>query len=302
MVKKNGLPIANLKCTKLNTYHKAAIVAYEFGKILGFNIYPVAIPVQVNREISFKAKNGQRNLVTITLNEECALKEWSSVFTQYYWTKSSFQSRILRKKRIVNLLKCQIPKFDQYNNGFEYYSQSRYGHPSSKDLGRGGGKLVTYRGHGNEYKQAASDFSNMMLIDAIMANNDRFPGGNIHFRPIDGLWTEEGSEIVFQQSRLFSLDNESAFRQRINYAMIDFKKYVSRFDPTLITKLKELKDKLESLETNNPLPQEFRYLEFRTKETKEPALPFILKNINTILELVHSYEVNPDCGYSSTYF
>jgi hypothetical protein len=301
MVKKDGKPVVNLKCTKKNTNHKGAIVAYEFGRALGFNIYPVATTVNLNRSIKYSYKqNGVKKYATVTKNEECALKEWSSDFAQYYWTKGSFTSGNSRKIRMSNYLKCSTRKDSTYNSGFLYYSNTRYGNPDSEMLGRADGQRVVYRGVESSYKKAAKDFSNMMVMDAIIGNDDRFPGGNLHFRTETGKYTNSRGQIVFDSVRLFSLDNESAMRGGASVGMRDLKTFVSRFDEDFISKLKDLESDLSQYHSNSSIKKKYSYLEFKTWNKSKHIVDYLLSNIRTVLELVKKSESK--CGVNNTYF
>lgn len=93
-------------------------------------------------------------------------------------------------------------------------------------------QLVEPKGclQGNGYiDQMAKDMSTMMLIDAVMCNRDRFPGGNVHFIANNGT------------ARLFSLDNGAVLKPEDTTGLDTLKKSgVSRFLKKSIIKLREL--------------------------------------------------------------
>ncbi len=225
-VTKDGQIVADLKCTSGNTDHHGAVIAYRLGRELGFNIYPVAVYRDVDREI-----DGRR------FAEQCALKEWSSVFTQYYWTRDTFTDTDSRDKRnVIDALHCDGPK-PTADDAFWYHARSAYGDPKLP-----GARRVIYDG-ATSLLEAARDFSSMMVVDTLIGNEDRFPGGNTFFRSVTTSYQTEGDRVVFDDVRLFSLDNEAAFKGRTpdaTHSAKDLKAHVSRFDAHLLAGIERL--------------------------------------------------------------
>ena len=225
-VRKDDVNVADLKCSSGNTDHHGAVVSYRLGRELDFNIYPVAVYRQVSRRIG-----------DTVVDEQCALKEWDTILTQYYWTRETFDDTDSRAKRdLSNSLRCDHPK-PTADDGFEFSARSAYGNPKPS-----GAHRVPYRGE-TRLLQASRDFSNMMVIDTLIGNEDRFPGGNTFFRSVTTSFVEDGDDVVFENVRLFSLDNEAAFKTdsaASTHAARDLKKYVSRFDGEVIAKLRRL--------------------------------------------------------------
>lgn len=225
-VERGGIIVANLKCTGGNTDHHGAVIAYRLGRELGFNIYPVAVYRQVNRYI-----DGHK------VAEQCALKEWTSVFTQYYWTRDTFlRTDSPDKNRMVSALRCEHPK-PRESDGFRYYARSAYGHPKIAGKGR-----TPYQGE-TTLLSASRDFSTMMVVDAVIGNEDRFPGGNTFFRSVTTSFSEREGRITFDRPRLYSLDNEAAFKGMNplgTHSAKDLKDYVTRFDADVIAQMQRL--------------------------------------------------------------
>lgn len=218
--------VADLKCTSGNTDHHGAVIAYRLGRELGFDVYPVAVYRDIDRTI------GDRRIA-----EQCALKEWATVFTQYYWTRDTFADTDSRdKQKLIAALQCDSPK-PATSEPFRYYARSAYGDP-----GLPGVRRVPYSGDSN-LLTAARDFSNMMVIDTLIGNEDRFPGGNMFFRSVDTSHRVVDGAVIFDNVRLFSLDNEAAFKGATpasTHAAKDLAKYVSRFDAQMIANIREL--------------------------------------------------------------
>lgn len=305
MVKQDGKPVANLKCTKFNTFHKGAIVAYEFGKILDFNIFPVAVTSKVDREITFDYKdNGVKKSGTIYKKEECALKEWSSNFVNYYWkvdrvnsANSTFSSASGDKRKIIDQLNCKKIKSDGV---ITLQMITDGGSPGASEIGSKSNS-INYIGT-TTLNQVARDFSNMMLMDAILGNDDRFPGGNLQFKSTNGKYrvSEDRRTVVFEEARLFSLDNESVMRGGHSYGMADLKKYVTRFDREFIDNLVNLKTELERLDLTKPITGKFDFLNFRIWKGSGHVVKYLLGNIKQVLSHVENSE--RVCGGDQTYF
>ncbi len=76
----------------------------------------------------------------------------------------------------------------------------------------------THRGSMTE-RQLAADLSNIMFLDAVTGQIDRFAGGNLHFRsiagradPADGESPEDATTWELGQVRLLALDNGGSLR------------------------------------------------------------------------------------------
>lgn len=233
-LQRDGVKLADLKCTQGNTNHRGAVIAYRLGRELDFNIYPVAVYRQVDRRI------GKR-----TITEQCALKEWASVLTQYYWSRDTFATTdSADKKKLVSALRCDSPK-PQADESFTYYARSAYGNPKPAGAGR-----VRYMGN-TTLRQAARDFSNMMVVDTLIGNEDRFPGGNLFFRSVSTSYTNSEDGIVFDDVRLYSLDNEAAFKGRspgATHSARDLENFLWRFDAEMIAELRRLAEDSERLD------------------------------------------------------
>jgi len=79
--------------------------------------------------------------------------------------------------------------------------------------------------------EMAKDMSTIMLLDAVMDNRDRFPGGNVHFVVNNG------------QARLFSLDNGAVLKPEDTTGLDTLKKIGTlKFKKSVAQKLKVLKE------------------------------------------------------------
>jgi hypothetical protein len=99
--------------------------------------------------------------------------------------------------------------------------------------------------------QVARDLSNIMVLDAIMGQSDRFAGANLHFWNRGGQRKELPVERKNQawdlgRVRLLALDNGLAFRGRNGKGLFDLQGLrepgteVERFDPHTVAMLRKL--------------------------------------------------------------
>ncbi|MEI6092376.1 MAG: hypothetical protein WCQ47_01685 [bacterium] len=116
----------------------------------------------------------------------------------------------------------------------------------------------------------AKDFSSMLLIDAVMGNNDRFPGGNVHFKAVPGSEViQKPGKLFFKSARLFSLDNGAVLKPADKTALNILKEFkVSRFVKTYVEKLYEI-DKMDNATLRKELslsPEEFEIFKQNLKD------------------------------------
>lgn len=298
-IKHQGKTIANLKCSGKNTFHPAGRIIYQLGKLLDLNYYPVAIPYKVERKILFHyLKDGKILEGVKFIKDECILKEWVNVYAPYYWIidkksgKNSFLSSSKSKLRLVEALNC---KSDSMNMDHYFYSFSSRGFLNKRNAE----DRIYYLGKTSLY-EAARDFSNILVMDAIIGNEDRFPGGNLHFRSRSNSYSTKSKKIFLKEPGLFSLDNESSFRGDDHKALLILEEYVSKFDHSLITKLKDLKTRLKSVDTNTELPSDLKFLNYKTWITNKPVLNVIVQNIQSVLDVVKKAEKK--CSADTIYF
>ncbi len=139
-----------------------------------------------------------------------------------------------------------------------------------------------------------------MVMDVLIGNGDRWPGGNIHFRSMSARASvdEARGRVTLQDVRMFSLDNEAGFKGRTSLPLWDLKKYVSRFDRDLMTRLTVLRSELLGLNPET-LRDPWRFLDFTLRGSSQSAVAFIVHNIGSVLAYVRQVEAR--CG-EQTYF
>jgi hypothetical protein len=120
--------------------------------------------------------------------------------------------------------------------------------------------------------EMAKDMSSIMLIDAVMGDSDRFPGGNVHFRSIDGNVVNRNNTFMFGRSRLFCLDNGAVLKPQDTTGLDTLKRSgISRFLKTVVLKLKELKDakKEDVINELKITPEEYEIFKSNLDQTVE---------------------------------
>ncbi len=94
-------------------------------------------------------------------------------------------------------------------------------------------------------RELAADVSNLLLLDALMGQNDRFAGANVHFASVDGQRTETGERrglptFDLGAVRLLALDNGAALRGDNGTGIVDLRggivsgTRVERFDSAVV--------------------------------------------------------------------
>lgn len=261
--------IANLKCTSGNTNHHAAVATYGLGRVLDFNIFPVAVPIRLNE-----------GTVSGTREQNCALKEWATNYTQYAWTQDTFTSASGSKALLINALNCS--RRVNFNTVYNFDQTSDFGNPKIRP------KTKTRYVGSSSLLNVAKDFSNMMIMDTVIGNDDRFPGGNTFFYSQAGQSVLEGSFFRFVDIRLFSLDNEAAFKRDNSNGENHMKKYLSRFDYDFLVKLGQLQEELKAN------PNKYPFLNFRTMSSGKTGAQHVIDNIEDVRRHVNA--MNARCG------
>jgi len=303
--------VAMIKCDWGVNYHEAPIAVYGLGRYLGYNVFPVS----VERFIPLtQLKDVDGNQLADT-DQSCAVKEWVGNFAQIYWRVSSKEGRSAdtfitknrEKRKLVRMLSC---RYDQDNVDYVWQGCSRFADPNPMQQERAGGRKCTrFKGDTSLHK-AASDFSNLMIIDALIGNRDRFPGGNIHVRSLsDESIVDEVEGVTYPNIEIFSIDVGSSFvrnastptRKWHNYSLRTLKKYVSRFDRNLIDKLRDLRHRILS-EDRAALLEELPFLDFKlSRQESMHALDSLTYNIQYVLEHVEQVKTQT-CRKKAIYF
>jgi hypothetical protein len=252
---REGNSIAVFKPTNGNTYHRGEIFVYQMAKLLDISeLYPVNLLYELNRdgcakfvksleEVEYKGvkeKNRQAMLKACRSGRlEGTVKEWVRDF-QFFGAIGKGEK--LKKHGIYSKLTRGGPWPARDNTVTARQSTKMYKPDRCKS--------AMYIGRLNEW-QMARDLSDIMVMDVLASNEDRFPGANIEFKSLAGV--KETSDCVFDlgASRLFSLDNGATFKGTQSNGWADFSKRVqiSRFRKETFRRLTQIREFIENKRT-----------------------------------------------------
>ncbi len=91
-------------------------------------------------------------------------------------------------------------------------------------------------------REMVMDISNLMVLDAVASQYDRWGGHNLHFRLTGGGEFVEGEDGVRRgdHARILALDNGSAMRSETTRAFDHLKAHVGRFDKDFVARVRDL--------------------------------------------------------------
>lgn len=236
---RSGATIAVFKPTNGNTYHRGEVFTWQMAKLLSLEeLYPVTILHQLNRAgcrkliealngVEYKDRKGslkesaRKSLIAACKSNrlEGAVKEWVSDFQ---FLKAIGKVEKLKKHRVYKLLKFTGP-WPEVGEKVKVETVTRLYKPDhcAKGIYRGQLDMFTF----------ARDLSDILVMDVLNANEDRFPGANLDFKSVSSAKEIEKCVFDFGESRLFSLDNGATFKGTRSNAWLDMTKNlaISRF-------------------------------------------------------------------------
>lgn len=259
-----------IKTDTSNTSTVGEVYAYRLARVLGFaEIVAPTIPVTLNdgalrklRDLMnsrrYRDANKEANRIKVLREVENALqrgvpftgafKVWvpSFMFHAGLGTRTS-----LFRMEITRHLGARMPQPE--DRTITLSQTTRLYSPQG-----------TYRGQVS-LAQLAQDYSNMLLMDALMGQVDRFAGANVHFRSLSGERTESGSRQglpLFEMGdvRLLALDNGASLKARQGDGLrdlqggIDAATRIERFSPVSIARLRALYGRLHGAQCSSTPP------------------------------------------------
>ncbi len=229
----NGKNVAIFKPTNGNTYHRGEVFTYQMAKILGIEkMYPVTTLHTLDKngcgkfvaaleKVKYKGmkeKNRKRLIKKCKRgNLEGAVKEWVSGFQFFQAIGTSDK---LKKHQVFYYLRKRA-KQPPKNKSIKARTVTKYYKPDHCKRG-------TYKGT-LDLAQLARDVSDLLIMDVLNANEDRFPGANVDFKSLGKSVETRDCVFDFGPSRLFSLDNGATFKGTYSNGYVDFTK---RLKPT----------------------------------------------------------------------
>lgn len=241
---KSGRNVAAFKPSNGNTYHRGEIFTYQMSKLLGNDeLYAVNILYELDKSgckklvkelesTTYKGvkETNRKNMIRACRDGklEGTVKEWVSDFV--------FFGGIGTQKK---LLKHGIFPYLTRDGGWPTRDRMVKIKQSTRLYKPDRCKEATYLGKISEW-QLARDISDIMIMDVLNSNEDRFPGANLEFKSLGGARETSDCTFDFGPSRLFSLDNGATFKGTYSNGLVDFTKRVkiSRFRKETYRRLK----------------------------------------------------------------
>ena len=237
-------PVAVLKLTSGSTYAAGEVATYRLGRALGVLLYPVtlavALPTRTTRQL--------RAMIAEARYRSPRKEEFRAALL------ADLDAHLSARKPVLAAVKEWVTGFQVLRSWhFEGFAR-RYGlldalrataplPPDRSVTLFSPGRLDGHRGvfQGTlSYRALARSVSNLMLLDAITCQHDRWPGGNLHFRLLSGgPFRIDGNRFVGGPAGLLALDNGASFRSTWS-GLRWLKRYVTRFDRNVVRRLRAL--------------------------------------------------------------
>jgi hypothetical protein len=248
--------LAVIKTTTSNTRVEAEVYAHRLSVFLGFeelvpDVHYVTLDlptIDKVRELlrgvrySDERKEARRDRVLRQLWSareggtpfRGAMKPWLSAFIFH---NGLGQRESLAESDVMRYLRARGPQPTDESVRLRQYTRLY------EPLGTHQGEIALW--------QLAEDLSNIMVLDSLTGQNDRFPGANLHFIATSGQETEIGERRgrpIYDMGtvRLLALDNGAALHDRIGSGIRDLQgdivggTRVERFEPETLARLDAL--------------------------------------------------------------
>lgn len=247
----DGNNIAVFKPTNGNTYHRGEVFTYQMSKLLGTeDMYPVTFLhtlddrgcrklVTALKKVKYKGmkEKNRKKLIRRCAKGglEGAVKEWVRDF-QFFGAIGKVKK--LKRHHAYSLLLSKKAR-PRPGKKIKAKTVTRLYKPDHC-------KKATYLGKIDEPRMGR-ELSDMLVMDVLNGNEDRFPGANLEFQSLEGGKETKKCVFDFGPSRLFSLDNGATFKGTRSNAFVAFTKdlNVSRFSRKTFHRLKSLKHFLD---------------------------------------------------------
>lgn len=254
---KDGNKIGVFKPDSGSTLAQGEYAIYKLGNEIGFNIYPASKLCSLNINSLKKVKALLENTQFKKFYGKKHIPHMKAKEKNRKIMISNIDSLIKTNTPLKGVLKVWISDLQFYMGlgtikGYKNHKINKYmsagsiNPPHEKYIIKQCTKLLDPLGctYGNSYiDELAHDMSTMLVIDSILGNRDRFPGGNVHFSSL-GEVNKKGDNSYYKIARLMALDN-GAVLQKTKYPntkfMSDLK--LSKFNKIHIEKLISLRQK-----------------------------------------------------------
>ncbi|MDT8287827.1 MAG: hypothetical protein RQ748_12015, partial [Elusimicrobiales bacterium] len=217
----SGATAGGLKLPSGYSNYRGEIAAYRIARFLGITIFPPTVPKSLasgtaarlaailktkefrtdradHHKRAIETKEENRRAALRTLSGEAAVegcfKEWveNIQFVSMIGTRDK-----LARHPVMTYLKADGPLPPEGGITLKQCTS-----------------LMTEKGCFSgeiEWSRLARDISDMMLVDALSGNLDRFPGGNVHMRSLDEAGKKVKGGVHYPRVELLALDNGATF-------------------------------------------------------------------------------------------
>ncbi len=312
---RDGNTVAMFKPTNGNTYHRGEVFTWRMAKLLGLEaMYPVTVLMELDSKACDKAvaelnktsykglKERNRRLMIDRCRSghlEGAVKDWVKDFIFF---QAIGKVEKLKRHSIVQTLRAGGPK-PQVGKKVPLELSSKLYKPDHC-------RKAEYRGYLDQ-NLLARDLSDLLVMDVLNANEDRFPGANLEVRSLHGSKETSKCLLDFGESRLFSLDNGGTFKGAASRSYTDAKNQIklARFNRRTYERLLHLS---EFLDGARPAPTFLRRQGVTTAEQlaaylaldkgdnhKRRKVPFNVfrANLGMALEYIEKFQNNKDAWF-----
>jgi hypothetical protein len=243
---REGTTVAMFKPSNGNTYHRGEVFTWRMAKLLGLEaMYPVTVLHELDSRGCAKAaaelgkvkykglKEKNRRLIIDRCRSghlEGAVKDWVKDFIFF---QGIGKVEKLKRHSIVQTLRIGGPKPEKGKKVPLELSSKLYKPDHCRK--------AEYRGWLDQ-NLLARDLSDLLIMDVLNANEDRFPGANLEVRSLKGAKETSKCLLDFGESRLFSLDNGGTFKGGAARSLTDMRDQVKlgRFNRRTFERLTHL--------------------------------------------------------------
>jgi hypothetical protein len=283
---KNDNTIGVFKPTSGSTLHRGEYASFKLAEMIGLNIYSPATLKSIDPK-------HQERIITLLENTVLNKKNHDKKFEKDIITKKKNKKIILeelkqnieKKQNLEGVYKPWLKNISFYmplgtikglkkHEVYKYLNYKSPKAPHKKISLKQCTKIFKPKGCTIGYAyldELSKDMSSIVLLDSIMGNKDRFPGGNLHIQAKNNDAVKiKPKERDFKELRLLSLDNGAVLQAKDKTGLKTLKDLkISKFVKSYVDKLKDIQ-KTKDSELRNKLglnPEEFTVFKTNLKET-----------------------------------
>jgi hypothetical protein len=284
---KDKKTIGVFKPSSGSTLHRGEYASFKLASAIDFNAYsPAALKsidpknqnriIQLLESIVFDKNHGEqfkKDIITKERNRKIILEELKQNIKTEQPLDGVYKTWI---KNISFYMPLGTIKGLKKHPVYKYLNYKAKKVPHKKTVLKQCTKIFKPTGCTSGFAyldELTKDMSTIILLDSVIGNADRFPGGNLHFRALNDKDVDtKPEERDFKEIRLLSLDNGAVLKPNDKTGLNTLKTLkISKFVKEHVQKLKNLQNKKDP-ELRQELglsPEEFVVFKSNLKETLE---------------------------------